>query len=239
MDISTLTRDAGYVKSKLSVADNQVFAKTQTQVLFPVIFEEKKIAQIGTIVRTIGFICFVIDNKYSVMKVCADVTLEPTSLTKVVIGSMEYYQLTFDAGSRILTSLDLLKNKSILYYIFDTLIAKGNIPWYLDYEDMAKLFTTADKHAGVNLGVQNTIHEMIAATISRQAKDRTQYVRFALLKPEDYDQVKISFEPFRSVVYGATNTTSRLLGSYFDDNTLSALVNPSQSTEKVEELLRK
>ena len=45
--------------------------------------------------------------------------------------------------------------------------------------------------------------------------------------------------PFRSVTYGATNTTAKLMGAYFDEGLTSALVNPSQRTEKIEELLRR
>jgi hypothetical protein len=48
-----------------------------------------------------------------------------------------------------------------------------------------------------------------------------------------------TFIPFRSPIYGATNTTAKLIGAYFDDSINSALVNPSEKVEGVESLLRR
>lgn len=238
MDIQSLVRDADAVRAQLSMVGDRVVAKQLTYVYIPVSFEERKLAEIAAIVKTIGFYAMVVDGKYCVSKVCADVHFRPSSINRIVIDEDDYYELQFDPGAVIIENINVLQVKSILYYIFDHIVAKGKIPWYFNYDDMGKLFLTAQKHAGVSLGVQNTIHEMIAASISRQSQDRTKYFRHSITTPKDIADNKPAFIPFRSVVYGATNTTSRLLGSYFDDNMLSATVNPSESVEGVEALLR-
>ena len=44
--------------------------------------------------------------------------------------------------------------------------------------------------------------------------------------------------PLKSIAYGLSNTTSRLMGNYLNDGMNSALVNPSTQNESIEDLLR-
>jgi hypothetical protein len=34
------------------------------------------------------------------------------------------------------------------FRIYDEFMSKGNIPWYMSYEDSGKMFETAGKHGG-------------------------------------------------------------------------------------------
>lgn len=238
MDIAKLRRDPDAVKRTLIVKDDKVITTKTTYVYFPVRYAEKKLAEIASVIRTIGFFVTVVDDVYSVSKICADVSLRPSSISRKVIAEDEYYELQFDPGALLITNTNLIKNDTLPYYVFDEIVAKGHIPWYLNYEDMNKLFVSVRKYAGVNLGTQNTIHEMIAASISRLKSDKTKYYRYSVNDRKSFSAGDVSFVPFRSTVYGATNTTARLLGSYFDDNMISALANPSEKVEPVEALLR-
>jgi hypothetical protein len=125
-----------------------------------------------------------------------------------------------------------------VYKIYDEIISKGRVPWYLGYLELWKIFDTALYHAGANIGANQEVTELIISMISRSEKDRNQYYRTTI---EDLSQlmvVKPAFIPLRSVQYAATNTTNKLAGSYFGDALVSALVNPADRVERIESLLR-
>ena len=65
------------------------------------------------------------------------------------------------------------------------------------------------------------------------------YYRSVINNRSDLKKNPPVFIPLRSVVYGATNTTNKLAGSYFNEGVISALVSPSTRIEPIEELLRK
>ena len=80
--------------------------------------------------------------------------------------------------------------------------------------------------------------QMFAAAITRDSANRAKYYRHTLSDLPSEDRPP-TFIPLRSVTYGATNTTAKLMGSYWNDGLTSALVNPSEKTERIEQLLRR
>lgn len=121
--------------------------------------------------------------------------------------------------------------------MYDQFVAKGNIPWYMNYNDMANMFETALEHAGVNLGGRSII-ELIISTIARDPDDMTRLYRHIYARPEDLVNKPPVTVPFRSVIWNTSDTTSKLNGAYYDHGINSALVNQSESVEMIEELLR-
>lgn len=241
MDIKSLVRDASKVHACLTVtAKGQMYASKACKIYIPVRFGERKLAHIGnTIYTTAVFAISVEDKFYAVSTVNSKMQLTPTSTNLVDIGGEEYYEFFFEKGSQITPNVDLVKDNQLAYKIYDELIAKGNIPWYISYEDLGKLFITAKEFANITLAGNNVPLEMIAAAIARDPDDRQKYYRHRIKSMADSKVVGPDYIPFRSVIYGATNTTAKLMGAYFDDGLMSALVNPSDKVEGVETLLRK
>lgn len=238
MNPKELIRDAAKVKATFREKDGKLIATEPTLIYFPKRFSEKKLAQIGTEITVIGFLAYVVGKHYCASHIPAMLAFRPSSFRTVVIDDIEYNELSFEKGSVIIQNLNLVKTDTLPYFIFDELISKGNIPWYMGYEDLLKMFSSVRQYAGLSLGSNNTVMELIASNISRNSGDLAEYYRHAVKTRNDLNNKPVKFIPFRSVIYGATNTTSRLLGAYFDDNMLSALSNPSERVESVEALLR-
>ena len=118
-------------------------------------------------------------------------------------------------------------------------IAKGKIPWYLNYSDLGILFTTAKLHAGANLGVDNAALEMIVSSLARDPQDRMRYYRHSVDTPKDTRNNPPDIIPLRSVALSTTNTTAKLLGNYMQEGVTSALVSPTERSESIETMLRK
>ena len=239
MDRSKLVRDAEKVHAHLKeLEDGSVIALKPCKLYIPARFAEGDLAIIAEEISIVGIFAMVVEDKY--YGVCTANTMmriEPSATSTVKIDDDDYLEFYFEAGARVLTSSLLVKVDTLTYHIYDEIIAKGRVPWYLSYEDLAKLFESAEYHAGVKIGANHAIMEMIAAVISRDDDDRTKYYRHTVTKlPSDKPPAIV---PLRNISYGASNTTAKLMGAYFQDGLTSALINPSERVEKVEELLRR
>lgn len=241
MTLTTWTRDAGKVQAALTLqADKSAVTSKPLKLYVPERYVEKKLVKIGSEIYVVGIFALVVEDKYyAVSTTNAMMRIKPTTISTVKFEEDSYLEFAFEPGSVVFATTELIRTDTLVYYIFDEFIAKGRVPWYIEYEDLAKLFLSSDKHAGVRLGGQHAILEMFAAAIARDPNQRSRYYRQSLSDKAGANEPPPKFIPLRSIVDGATNTTSRLLGSYWNDGLNSALIHPSDKTERVEELLRR
>lgn len=237
MDIKALTRDADVVKKSIKQVGNSLIAANECKIYIPFRFSERKLAIVSNFIKIVCIYAIVVGDKYGVSSACAMMQITPTSTSIVDVDGDDYYEFTFAKGSVITPDINLVKEDTLVYNIYDEIMAKGHYPWYLDYVDLGKLFITSEYHGGLSLGPNNIPLEILAASIARKAGDKNIYYRHTIDNLNGIDKSeKIAF---RSVIYGATNAVSRLTGAYFDDGLISTLVNPSESVENIETLLRK
>ncbi len=241
MDWTRWKREPSKVHEALALQpDGSVVAARELKIYIPERFVEKQLARIGAETYIVGIFAMVVDDRfYGVSTTNAMMRVCPTMITTVKFDQDSYLEFAFDPGSVVIATRQLIKSDTLVYYIFDEFIAKGRVPWYIGYEDLAKLFDSADKHAGVRLGSYHSILEMFAASIARNAENRTKYYRHTVVAQDDPVKRPPTFIPLRSITYGPNNTTSKLMGSYWNDGLTSALVNPSEKKERIEELLRR
>ena len=240
MIISELKRNPDKIKESLREIDGSLIALRTLKIYIPCRFAERNLAIIGLDTRIVGIYCIVDeDMNYAVSTVNAFILIEPTSTIKIVINGNEYYEFTFDKGSVVMPTLELMKEDKIVYSIYDEIIAKGHVPWYLTYMDLGRIFDTAQKHAGANVGDNHEVIELLVSMISRDNNDRHKYYRQTVQTMDDLVSNPPAFIPLRSVIYNATNTTNKLAGSYLSTGLVSALVSPSLRQERIESLLSK
>ncbi len=239
MKFTDMTRDASVIHAGLvEKPGGMLIAKVPLRIYTPKRFEAKKLAIIASEVRVIGIFAIVIDQTYAVSKALAMMQLTPSSTSVVKIDDDEYYEFSFDAGAVVCPNINLVQTDQLAFKVYDEIIAGGHIPGFIAGDDLAKLFDTAKYHCNVTLSPTNAPLEMIAAAISRDPSDLRRYYRHAIETIDDQKTKPPHFIAFRNVIRGATNTTARLMGSYFDDGIMSALVNPSEKAEGIETLLR-
>ncbi len=238
MDISKLKRNAKAVNSTLKEVSNVLYATKPTKLYSPVRFSERQLSFIGGDIYVVGIFAIVVnDIDYIVSTINAMVPITPTSYQVVDIDGEDYYEFYFEPGSVIIPNMNLVKKDSLTYHIYDEIISKGKIPWYLGYLELAGIFDSAVKHAGANIGTNREVTELIVSLIARDAKDRTKYYRQTIKSLEDIKKKPPVFIPMRSVIYAATNTLNKLAGSYMESGIVSALVDPSERQERIESLL--
>lgn len=241
MDPKKLTRDASKVHAVLKeLEDNRLITTKGCKIYTPVRYTECGLASVGIETWIIGIYAIVVDDKYyGVSMVNAMLRIDPTSTLKVDIEGEQFYEFIFEPGAVVVTDTNLVKVDTVTFRIYDEIVAKGRVPWFLTYDDLGKLFKTAQHHAGASVGSQREVTELLISMIARDAKDRTKYFRQTVRSPADAVLRPPAYIPLRSVVYQATDTTTKLMGSYFPDALQSALVTPSERVERIEGLLRR
>ena len=240
MDKSSFIRDASKVHQDLvEQKDGSVVTKKGCKIYIPARFTERGLAAAGTVVNTVSIYAIAVGNYYGVSVAPITVGLSPSSTTVVTFDEDDYLEFSFDPGSVVFPSTELVQNDTLLYKIFDEIIAMGYCPWYVGYEDMGKLFTESAYYAGPALGSNNSVLELIASSVARDPDNLNQYYRQGLKSLEQVKSKPPEFIALRNIQLGATNTTAKLLGAYFDEGLTAALVNPSTRNERVEDLLRK
>lgn len=233
-------RDAAHVLSHLvENPAGQILTKTACKIQVPVRFSEVGLGDIGINTYTYGLFSIIMETgEYAVCNVNAIVELNPFKLSITTIDEVDYHEFFFDKGDVVIKTTDLIKKETLLYNVFDEFIFKGKIPWYVEYEDLGKLFDTAKYHAGSNVGINLEVIEFIASMVSRSKQDRTQYIRLAGEQYKDFSLETIDYVALKSVFYSVNSTINKLAGSYMADGIVSALVIPTTRVEKIESILR-
>lgn len=241
MDITKLVRDASKVHAVLKeLPDGRLVTTKGCKIYTPVAYSDGGLASVGIETWIVGIYAIVADDgkSYGVSMVNAMMRIEPTTTLKVDIDGDQFYEFVFEPGAVVCSDTMLVKIDTITFRIYDEIVAKGRVPWFLTYDDLGKLFNTAQYHAGASVGGQREVTELLISMIARDPKDRTKYYRSTVKSPADSLLRPPAYIPLRSVVYQATDTTTKLMGSYFPDALQSALVTPSERVERIENLLR-
>lgn len=241
MDPKKLTRDASKVHAALKeLEDGSVVTTKGCKILIPARFAEQQLAVLGSETNICGLFAIVVEDRYyGVSSAMAMMRIEPTVTNNIKCGEEDYLEFVFDPGSTVISSTELVKSDTFIYLVYSEIMAKGNVPWYMSYEDMGRIFESAPYHAGVSVGANFAVIEMIVAAISRVPDDPTKYFRHQINTAADIANKEPEFIPLRSVTYGASNTTAKLIGAYWEEGLTSALVNPTDTVEPIEGLLRR
>lgn len=240
MNVNSLIRDKTRIfKSIKEAPDGSIVCLAPMKVHIPTRFEVRDLLTVGKDIFSLAVIPLIIEDKYyAVLNIAAKVQLKPLTIKKIHIDEVEYYELGFDKGSTLFKTKNVVKDSDIVYKMFDEFVQKGNVPWYMSYEDMGNIFNSVKKYAGVNLGNNPEITSLIISFISRQENDLSKYYRHTLNDFNDLNKKKVSFIPLKSVIYNATGTLDRIAGSYMSDGIISSLVMPTKESDQIEKLLR-
>jgi len=240
MDISKLTRNAAAVNAALSeTQDNKLVVTKPIKIVIPERYASGKLASIADVIKIPAVFGIILEDRYYATSIaCAMMEITPTVTSVVKIDDEPHYVFEFAPGSVLTPNLNLVKKDSFVYYLYDEIIAKGKVPWYFSYVDCGHLFLSSHLHGDISLGDSNAPLEIIASSISRSPKDRTQYFRHHIKSTMQMFEERPKFVALRSILDGPTDTISKLMGSYWDLGMTSSLVNPGKESHGVEKLLK-
>lgn len=234
------TRNAQAVHSQLvENKAGQVICLSKCKIQVPTRFQEAGLCTVGTKTSIYGLFPVILENgQYSVCNVNSMVDIEPSTTTIVKINDIEHYEFGFEANSVVIKNTTLICLNTMMYNVFNEFVFMGKVPWYVEYDDLGKLFDTAKHHADSNVGQALEVIEFIAAMVTRPKKDRSVYLRTVAQSYNDTKIENIDFVPLNSIYYSVNSTLNKITGSYFGPGVVSALVKPTENVEKIESILR-
>lgn len=240
MEISKLKRDPDRVHATIIENGDALITKTGCRIYIPKRFEEKKLATVGEETHITAIFAMVVEDQYySTSMACATMRILPDITSVVKVGDVEYYEFIFNPGSTITPNVNLVTVSTLVYYIYNEILAKVKIPWYMNYDDLGGLLESAKHHADIRLAPDNIPLEIIAAIVSRNNQNVNQPYRQIRAGRDDVFTNPPMYVPISSVLTQATNTTAKLMGNRFDEGLTSALIDPVEDrVDTVETILR-
>jgi hypothetical protein len=237
LDISNLKRDPDYIKKYLLISKDQVYTKKDMTIHIPQRYAQKSLAILGEENYCVGIFPIIMDNKYSVMSLMSLLHLSSAVIDEVVINDTDYYTFFFEAGSEFIQETEVVRDDSITFNVFDEFISQGNIPWFIEYLDLANIYDTAGIYADSKMPRYKYPYEILISLMTRSPNDRMKLYRYTLNKYSDLDRYP-DFTQLKSVMYMSKSTLNKIAGAYMDEGVVSALVYPSDRVERIEKLLR-
>lgn len=235
-----LKRNGGKILEQIHDLPNKPsIAKKKLTIQFPTRFRDIKLAVVGEESYVFGLFAIIYEDSYALLNMNGYVELgQASSISVVEIEGVEYYNFTYEPGDVIFRTKDIVARSNLIFSAIDEFVFKGKVPWYIEYDDMSKLFTTASEYSGSKARILPQVMEFLAGYIARSKNDRTKFIREVAKTPKEFHRNNISWVPLRSVFWSAPGTVNKISGAYFADGVVSALVNPSKRVEKVESILR-
>lgn len=232
-------RNAEKVLKQLSdLPGKPVIAKSKLTLQVPERFRDIGLAVISAETFVYGLFAIILETgEYAVMNVNAYLSLGPCSVEKSTIDDVDYINFVFQPGDVVFRTKDLVCRAPLIEKAIEEFVFKGKVPYYVGYEDMGKLFDTAEKHAKTRAEILPSVMEFMAAYIARDKQNRIKFLRETSETYEAFEK-NLAWVPMRSVYWSAPGTVNKLAGAYFQDGVVSALVNPSNRVENIERILR-
>lgn len=235
-----LIRNSGKVLANLkTLPDQPVICKVPMTVHFPVRFTEIGLAQFGSTVQIYGLFAIILESgEYSLCNVNALIQTKPSVIEKILIDNVEYYQFKYLPGDELILTTDLVQRSSLLFLAIDEFFFKGKVPYYVEYDDLGKLFDSAKKHTGTSANITPAVVEFMAAYISRKRENKNKYIREGAKSMSDFDRKHLAIVPLRSVLWSAPGTVNKLTGAHYDDGVIAALAHQNTELKNIERVLR-
>lgn len=211
-----------------------IFAKEDLTIVFPTRYIDRELALLGSSVRTTAIFA-IIDEDYNYGVISLPITMEltPYKVEDLVIDSVDYKMLSFTKDSVICPNTNCVVSGSFLYNMFDEFYVKGNVPWYISYEDLAVMFSSSKEYAGSAIGNNQLAFELLTATITRVTENKN------ILFKEKLDSKNITFIGLNDRYYAFDNTGAKLIGGYMAEGVTNAIVSPEKESSNLTKILRR
>ena len=233
MDTDDLIREPKYIRSCLrELNDGSIIFTKAAKVYLPKMWIESDLINLSDPVSVVCVFAIVIGDRYGVSTINSMMSTEPSKIGYETIDKIDYIVFSYSPEDKFMLNKSLVKRDNLPYKLFTFLFDKGKIPWYLNYTDVSQIYDSSKKYADVNFNLPHSVFEMIASVIARNEGDKSKFYRHGDWKK------KPVYIPLRSVQFAASNTTAKLIGAYWSEGLSSALVNPSDRREIIEDLLR-
>lgn len=239
LDKGLLKRRPELFKSYFKKVNNITVTNENIRIIIPERYINKEFIFMGASTRLLGVYAILDDNNnYCVVTSPIFQDLSPVNISEVMVDNVLHKVLHFNKGDVVISNNTMVKSDNFIYDMFDEFYIKGNIPFYLNEDDVADLFLEADKFAGSNVGKNPLTYEILTAVIARDPKNNAEFFRRKIKSESDKTTMSPVYVGLNNIYYSFDNTAARTIGGYYGSGVVTAIVNPETSPTMVADLLR-
>lgn len=239
MDISVMKRSPERLAKAMADRGKRVMALEPVRLVFPEYYLRRDIASLGSDNYVLGIFALVTeDNHYSTINVPAMISVGQGSLTRTKIDEEVYCVLLFETGDTIIESDEVVQDELLTYPIFNDVIGKGQVPWYMNDQNTGYVLDGAAYYMGSSIGDDRKAIQTLVSLLSRNPDNPTDTYRHRVKTFQEVDTIRPLYSGIRNVQYMASNTFTKQTGSYFSAGTNSGLITTTTTIEPVERALR-
>lgn len=237
--VDKLKRDSKKILSYFKEVKNTIITTQPIQIVFPARFIDLKLAKIDGLVDVVGYYA-ILDDKGNYAVVIAPVIgkYSPDLISYVMIDNEKYACLSFKAGDTVVTNTTMLANDNFLFDLYTEFFTNGNIPWYMNYEDVSNIFLETSKYASSGIGNNPIVIEILTAIIARVKNNKRILYKDTLKSKADIYSKPPSYIGVSNIHYSYDSTSSRIIGGYFKEGVINSVVDPETKTTRVADNLR-
>jgi hypothetical protein len=221
MDTSKLKHNASAIKNKIKTSKEGVVATEDLTILFPKRFLDKDMASIDATVHYPGIAIIVdSDNNYSKMNIPNKLETEASVIEDVTIDGTTYLSITVTKDTFLFTTLSVVQDTDLLFQLLDEFIMKGNIPFYMEYEDVLNIFLNSREYLDNGIA-DNHIGFSILVSITARDADNNYY--------RTSDKGVLKYVGLSNPTLGSKHTFTKLTRSHLKKGMVSAINNPEET----------
>ena len=202
------------------------------EIYIPTRYRDRGYMHLDEYVHTLGILTMKIGNIQFGLQLPAMITIDTTDTYETTIDNATYLVAVLPPGRRVMTTLTVLQNDKIPYFMWSEFLFVGHIPQYLDYSTIVSLYDQTGEVIGQKLGSDHAVFEVVLAHLFRDQDDLTRYYRNTNMVK---DPATVTL---KDVSYGPSSTHSRIFGSYANEGRNSALLNQVETNNELEDLFR-
>ena len=209
------------------------FIGNSLEVRIPKRFETYRMLEITDVIKALGIVDLVIDDKFQCsLNILGRITIIPSRYEEIVLKDIPYLVAYLEHGDIFIKDINIEQQDSVIYAVFNEFVTRGKPLYTFTYTDFALVFDRVKQFLGRGLGVDRAVFELIIAHISRKQDDLFKEYRHTDMKepPTFIDLNNFSLAP--------TTTSSRMMGSYFDDGLTASLITTSKENAPFENVIR-
>ncbi len=228
-----LKRNAKSISSKITISKDGVTCSDRCTIEFPKWYQDKGLATIEKEVTLYGIFAIIVGDEYSVSFMPTLCSSKPISISEIEREDGETYtQLHFAKGDKILEGNSLVKQGRLAVALMENFYMAAKMPWFIEYEDCVRILDNAPIYSGTGMGSAPVASELLSSFIARSSKDKKVYYRQVNATGE------IAWVDLLNPYYSIRNNVNKIAGGYLSDNLVSAIVEDSKSSTKLERLAR-
>lgn len=218
----------------------QVICSQPCTIQVPKGFFESGLGQLGDNISVYGLFPVILSTgEFALVNTSAMFSISPTSISIIKVEEVEYYEFYFAKDTVVFKTTSLLESSKIIFEAFQAFFFMGRVPWYVGYDDHAKLFDTAVQFAGFGPMRNPEMVEFLTAMVARQANStNSNFLRNIITDYSETEIGKVTFIPMGSVIASVKSSLNKISGAYAQDGIISAIVSPSTQVGTVERIVR-